>query len=60
MAVVRQISDRVAVMHDGVLVEEGRTADVFDHPKDPYTRLLLASVPRLAARSIPAVDAGLA
>jgi ABC-type oligopeptide transport system ATPase subunit len=47
-------------MHDGVLVEEGRTADVFDHPKDPYTRLLLASVPRLAARSIPAVDAGLA
>jgi oligopeptide transport system ATP-binding protein len=60
MAVVRQISDRVAVMHDGVLVEEGRTADVFDHPKDPYTRLLLASVPRLAARSIPAVDAGMA
>ena len=60
MAVVRQISDRVAVMHDGVLVEEGRTAEVFDHPKDPYTQLLLSSVPRLAARRIPAVDAGIA
>ena len=60
MAVVRQISDRVAVMHDGVLVEEGRTAEVFDHPKDPYTQLLLSSVPRLAARTIPAVDAGIA
>jgi ABC-type glutathione transport system ATPase component len=60
MAVVRQVSDRVAVMHDGVLVEEGRTAEVFDHPKDPYTQLLLSSVPRLAARRIPAVDAGIA
>jgi ABC-type glutathione transport system ATPase component len=60
MAVVRQISDRIAVMHDGVIVEQGRTEDVFDRPEAPYTRLLLASVPRLAAGVIPAVEAGTA
>ena len=60
MAVVRQISDRIAVMHDGVIVEQGRTEDVFDRPQDTYTRLLLASVPRLAAGVIPAVEAGTA
>ena len=58
MAVVRQISDRIAVMHDGVIVEQGRTEDVFERPRDPYTQLLLASVPRLAAGTIPVVDAG--
>jgi len=58
MAVVRQISDRIAVMHDGVIVESGPTTDVFEHPQDAYTQLLLASVPRLAARTIPAVEAG--
>ncbi len=47
MAVVRQISDRIAVMHDGVIVEEGPTAAVFENPLDDYTRLLLSSVPRL-------------
>ncbi len=60
MAVVRQISDRIAVMHDGVIVETGPTAEVFHHPQDPYTRLLLASVPRLAAKTVPGVEAGTA
>jgi len=54
MAVVRQISDRIAVMHAGVVVEEGLTDRVFEHPQHDYTRLLLASVPRLATSSIPA------
>lgn len=58
MAVVRQISDRIAVMHDGVIVEQGPTAQVFEKPQDPYTRLLLASVPRLAAKGIPLPGAG--
>jgi ABC-type glutathione transport system ATPase component len=57
MAVVRQVSDRIAVMHNGLIVETGPTADVFSSPQDAYTQLLLASVPRLAARSIPAVEA---
>jgi len=55
MAVVRQISDRIAVMHDGVIVEQGPTAQVFEHPQDAYTRLLLSSVPRLATHPV-AVD----
>jgi ABC-type oligopeptide transport system ATPase subunit len=45
-------------MHDGVIVEMGATADVFERPQDPYTQLLLASVPRLAAGTIPVVDSG--
>ena len=55
MAVVRQISDRIAVMHDGVIVEQGPTAQVFEQPQHAYTRLLLASVPRLATHPV-AVD----
>ncbi len=47
MAVVRQISDRIAVMLDGVVVEEGDTSEVFEHPHHDYTKLLLASVPRI-------------
>jgi oligopeptide transport system ATP-binding protein len=58
MAVVRQISDRIAVMHDGVIVEEGPTTEVFERPRNSYTQLLLASVPRLVAGTIPVVDSG--
>ncbi|MDX6739431.1 ABC transporter ATP-binding protein [Actinocorallia sp. A-T 12471] len=46
LAVVRQITDRVYVMSDGVLREEGPTERVLDSPADPYTRRLLASLPR--------------
>jgi len=60
MAVVRQVSDRIAVMHDGVVVETGPTDEVFSNPQDPYTRLLLSSVPRVAGQTIPAVEAGTA
>ncbi len=60
MAVVRQISDRIAVMHDGVVVESGATAQVFSQPAHAYTKLLLASVPRLTTQRIPAVEAELA
>ena len=45
MSVVRHISDRVAVMYLGRLVEVAPTPLVFDHPRHPYTRSLLASVP---------------
>jgi len=56
MAVVRQISDRIAVMHDGVIVEQGPTAQVFEQPQDAYTRLLLASVPRLTTHPVVVDD----
>ncbi|ORE96197.1 ABC transporter-like protein [Stappia sp. 22II-S9-Z10] len=49
MGVVAEIADRVVVMLKGDKVEEGPVADVFAAPREPYTRMLLASVPRLGA-----------
>jgi oligopeptide transport system ATP-binding protein len=45
IGVVRHISDRIAVMHNGKLVETGTADQVCEHPTDAYTRQLLASVP---------------
>ena len=47
LAVVSQVSDRVAVMYLGSLVELGTKSDVFQAPAHPYTRGLLRSVPTL-------------
>ena len=48
--VVRFISDRVAVMYLGRVVETGSVDDIYDRPRHPYTRALLASVPSLDPR----------
>jgi peptide/nickel transport system ATP-binding protein len=45
LAVVRQISDRVAVMYAGEVVEVGDADQVFDRPRHWYTRKLLSAVP---------------
>jgi oligopeptide/dipeptide ABC transporter ATP-binding protein len=58
LAVVRQSCDRVAVMYLGRIVEEGTAAEVLGQPRHPYTRALLASVPRLEARDAPPAAPG--
>jgi len=45
LAVIRHISDSVAVMHLGKIVEYGETEDVFTNPQDPYTKALLSAIP---------------
>ena len=47
IAIVRQVSDRIAVMYLGRIVEIGSTEDVFTNPSHPYTKLLLSSVPKM-------------
>jgi oligopeptide transport system ATP-binding protein len=45
IGVVRHISDRIAVMHNGKIVEEGEADQVCERPRDEYTKELLAAVP---------------
>jgi oligopeptide transport system ATP-binding protein len=45
LAVVRQLTEDVIVMHRGRIVERGPTPQVLDDPKDPYTQILRESVP---------------
>lgn len=47
LGLVAEIAHRVAVMYAGRIVEQGPVADVLRHPRHPYTRALLAAVPRL-------------
>ncbi len=50
LAVIREISDRVAVMLRGDLVEEGPVEGVLEHPRHEYTQMLMSAVPDLAGR----------
>jgi peptide/nickel transport system ATP-binding protein len=51
LSVVRHMTDRVLVMCQGRIVEEGATREVFRAPQHPYTRLLLDSIPRLTRQA---------
>ncbi len=50
LGVIRHMSDRVAVMYLGRIVESGPTEDVYTKPRHPYTRALLASIPTMGGK----------
>ncbi|RBP61715.1 peptide/nickel transport system ATP-binding protein [Brevibacterium sanguinis] len=58
LAVIREISDRVAVMLRGDLVEEGPVESVLENPQHEYTQMLMAAVPDLAGRKTIGDGAG--
>lgn len=51
LSVIRYISDRIAVMYLGEIVELGLTEEIFNSPKHPYTSALLSSVPNINGQS---------
>jgi peptide/nickel transport system ATP-binding protein len=51
LGVVRHVADQVAIMEKGRIVEIGEPSRVFDHPEHPYTRALIAAIPKLEAPS---------
>jgi oligopeptide/dipeptide ABC transporter ATP-binding protein len=59
LALMRHVTDRVAVMYLGRVVELGTTAEIFDNPQHPYTRSLILSAPSpdpTKRRTAPALD----
>lgn len=49
MGVVAEVADDIVVMRNSKLVETGNVYDIFEYPKAPYTKALLASIPRLGS-----------
>jgi peptide/nickel transport system ATP-binding protein len=47
LGVIHHVSDRILVMHNGRIVEQGPADDIFEKPQAPYTKQLLSSLPRI-------------
>lgn len=52
LSVIRYMSDRIAVMHNGVIEETGSTEDVYNNPQTAYTRKLIESMPVISSTTI--------
>jgi oligopeptide/dipeptide ABC transporter ATP-binding protein len=57
LAVVRYVSDRVVVMYLGRAVEDRPTAELFDNPRHPYTKALMAAAPKFGVKKEPGESA---
>jgi peptide/nickel transport system ATP-binding protein len=47
MTIIRDVADRVLVMKDGRIVEEGATSDILEHPQHDYSRSLIEATPKI-------------
>ncbi len=56
LGVIKYLSDRVAVMYLGEIVETGQTEEIFNDPKHPYTRALLSAVPELNSKTTDLIE----
>jgi ABC-type dipeptide/oligopeptide/nickel transport system ATPase component len=56
LGVVREFADRVYVIYKGRIAEQGPTQALFENPQHPYTRALLAAVPRITGGGIPEIE----
>lgn len=52
LGVISQLADEVAVMQQGRIVEQAEVHQLFDHPQDEYTKMLLHVRPKLSIRGI--------
>lgn len=50
MSVIKYLADRVAIMYLGEIVEIGKTSEIFNDPKHPYTIALLSAVPQISGK----------
>ena len=57
LAVVRYVSDRVIVMYLGKAVEDRSTSELFEDPRHPYTRALMAAAPKFGVKKAPGESA---
>ncbi len=57
LAVVRHVSDRVVVVYLGTVMEDGPTEQVFNDPRHPYTRALMAAAPKFGVKKEPGKSA---
>ena len=52
MGVIREMTDRVSVMYAGAVMEVGNTKDVLENPQHPYTKALIACIPKLTGSGV--------
>ncbi|WP_309085619.1 ABC transporter ATP-binding protein [Chelativorans sp.] len=56
LGVVREFADRVYVIYKGRIVEQARTADLFENPRHPYTQALMRAIPRVTGGGLPEIE----